>query len=406
MPMIIGLLLLLVLSGLFSSAEIAFIASNKTKLRIRAKKNLFGAETAIAFSDTPEKFLSTILVGNNVANIAFASLAAIYLQRLFSWNNTAIFLAVTAVILFFGEIIPKSVVRVTADAAVSYAAVFIKLCRILLFPFIWLIQKSSMALIVMLGFERGNASSYYLKRDFELLLRESEAAGELKMAERQKLSKVITLSDVLAKDIMKPRTEIVAVPLNTSVKKALLVLSEKRFSKLFVYQENIDHIIGVVFARDFFKKPRALSSIIREVLFVPETKNCSDLFREFRVKNISLAIVVDEFGGTAGVVTSQDILEEFLGEFPGDEESEVPVYRELSDGSIIVGGKYEVQRLIHDHHLLIPEGRYETLAGYIVSSLGRIPTVHEKFVIGSYRFQILRASRTRIDVVVLRRVAQ
>ncbi len=400
--MMIALLILLVLSGIFSSAEIAFVASNKTKLRVRARKKMFGAETAVAFSDSPEEFLTTILVGNNVVNIAFASLAAIFLQRLFGWNNTVIFLVVTAILLFFGEIIPKSAVRVTADSAVSYAAVFIKVSRILLFPLIWLIQYVSMLLVAALGFGRESTSSFYSKKDFELLLRESEEAGEMKKEDRQKLSKVITLSDVLAKDIMKPRTEIVAVPLHTSVKKALHVLSEKRFSKLFVFEENIDHIVGVVFARDFFKKPRSLSSIMREVLFVPETKNCSDLFREFRLKNITLAVVVDEFGGTAGVVTSQDILEEFLGEFPGEEEGEAHIFRKLSDGSIVISGNYEVQQLVEKYRLSIPEGRYETLAGYIVSSLGRIPAEREEFVLGTYRFRVLRASRTHIDVVLAR----
>jgi putative hemolysin len=399
--MVIALVILLVLSGIFSSAEIAFVVSNKTKLRVRAKKKMFGAETAIAFSDSPEKFLSTLLVGNNIANIAFASLAAIFMQRLFEWNNTAIFLAVTVILLLFGEIIPKSLVRVIADRAVSYMAVFVKASRILLFPLIWLIQYVSVLLVAALGFERVSAASFYSKKDFEVLLRESEEAGELRKGERQKLSKVITLSDVLTKDIMKPRTEIIGVPLNTSVRKALNVLSEKRFSKLFVYEENIDHIIGVVYARDFFKKPHSLSSIMREVLFVPETKNCSDLFREFRLKNITLAVVVDEFGGTAGVVTSQDILEEFLGEFPGEEEGEAHIFRKLSDGSIVISGNYEVQHLIEKYRLSIPEGRYETLAGYIISSLGRIPAEREEFVLGTYRFRVLRASRTHVDVVLI-----
>ncbi|MDE3057529.1 MAG: HlyC/CorC family transporter [Bacteroidota bacterium] len=400
--MIIALLVLLLLSGIFSSAEIAFVVSNKTKLRVRARKKMFGAGTAIAFFEAPEKFLSTALVGNNIVNIAFASLSAISLQQLLLWDHTAIFLAVTGFLLFFGEIIPKSAARLTADAMISYAAVFIKASRILLFPLIWLIQYTSMIFMTVLGFGRTSAASFYSKKDFELLLRESEEAGEIKKEDRQKLSKVITLSDVLAKDIMKPRTEIIAVSVNTPVKKALQVLGEKKFSKLFVYAENIDHIVGVVLARDFFKKPRSLSSIMREVLFVPETKNCSDLFREFRQKSSTLAVVVDEFGGTAGVVTSQDILEEFLGEFPGEEEGATQLFKKLSDGSIVISGNYEVEQLVEKYRLVIPEGRYETLAGYIVSSLGRIPAEREEFVLGSYRFRILRASRTHIEAVLLR----
>jgi CBS domain containing-hemolysin-like protein len=396
------LFILLIFSALFSASEIALVVANKGKLQVRARKKKIGASVALALVNSPEKFLSTVLVGNNIVNIAFSSIAAIFLQHYFHSSDTIITIIVAFVILLFGELIPKSLSRLVADAVVSYAALFLQACRIVLFPFIWLTQSSSRLIVSSLGFQRSTVSRFLHKKDFEILLKESEEVGAVGKEEGKKIIKVITLSDVLAKDVMKARTNIVAVDIKTSVKQALQVLVERGYSKLLVYDQTIDNIIGVVFARDFFAKPRALAQIVREVVFVPETKNCSDLFRDFRMKKISLAVVVDEFGGTAGVVTSEDILEEFLGEISAEQSDDQPLCRALPDGSFLLSGKVEVQKLTRDHALHIPEGPYDTVAGFIMHSLGRIPSEKEEFRIGSLFVQILRATKTRIEILKMR----
>jgi len=396
------LFILLIFSGLFSASEIALVVANKGKLQVRARKKKIGASVALALVNSPEKFLSTVLVGNNIVNIALSSIAAIFLQHYFQSSDAFITIIVAFVILLFGELIPKSLARLVADAVVSYAALFLQACRIVLFPFIWLTQSSSRLIVSSLGFQKSTVSRFLHKKDFEILLKESEEVGAVGKEEGKKIIKVITLSDVLAKDVMKARTNIVAVDIKTSVKQALQVLVERGYSKLLVYDQSIDNIIGVVFARDFFTKPRALTQIVREVVFVPETKNCSDLFRDFRMKKISLAVVVDEFGGTAGVVTSEDILEEFLGEISGDQSDDQPLCRALPDGSFLMSGKVEVQKLARDHTLQIPEGPYDTVAGFIMHSLGRIPSEKEEFRIGSLFVQILRATKTRIEILKMR----
>jgi len=237
------------------------------------------------------------------------------------------------------------------------------------------------------------------KKDVEVLLKESEDVGAVGIEERKKLIKIITLSDVLAKDIMKARTDVVAVDIKTPVRQAWQVLAERGYSRLLVFDQTIDNIIGVVFARDFFTHPRTLSQILQEIVFVPETKNCSDLLRDFRVKKLSLAVVVDEFGGTAGVVTSEDILEEFLGEISDEQrETDEPVKR-LPDGAYLVSGKTDVQKLRNGVLPQIPEGPYETIAGFIIHALGRIPAEKEEVRIGSLKIQIIRATRTRIETV-------
>lgn len=396
------LFVLLIFSALFSASEIALVVANKGKLQVRARKKKIGASVALALVNSPENFLSTVLVGNNIVNISFSSIAAIFLQHYFHSNDTIITIIVAFVILLFGELIPKSLARLIADAVVSYAALFVQTCRILLFPFIWLTQISSRLIVSSLGFQKSTVSRFLHKKDFEILLKESEEIGAVGKEEGKKIIKVITLSDVLAKDVMKARTNIVAVDIKTSVKQALQMLVERGYSKLLVYDKTIDNICGVVFARDFFTKPRALAQIVREVVFVPETKNCSDLFRDFRMKKISLAVVVDEFGGTAGVVTSEDILEEFLGEISAEQSDDQPLCRALPDGSFLLSGKVEVQKLERDHALHLPEGPYDTVAGFIMHSLGRIPSEKEEFRIGSLFVQILRATKTRIEILKLR----
>jgi CBS domain containing-hemolysin-like protein len=240
------------------------------------------------------------------------------------------------------------------------------------------------------------------KKDVEILLKESEEVGEVGKEEGKKIIKVITLSDVLAKDVMKARANVVGVDVRTSVKQAWQVLVERGYSKLLVYDQTIDNIIGVVFARDFFSRPRTLSQILRETVFVPETKNCSDLFRDFRLKKISLAVVVDEFGGTAGVVTSEDILEEFLGEISDDQQEDDQQVKRLPDGAFLVNGKTEVQKLQHVSGLQIPDGPYDTIAGFVMHALGRIPSEKEEVKIGPMLIQIIRATKTKIELLKIR----
>lgn len=401
----IVLFILLVFSGLFSASEIALVVASKGKLQVRARIKKFGASVALSLVSSPEKFLSTVLVGNNIVNITFSSVAAIFLQHYFHMGDTEITILAALTILLFGEMIPKSLARLVADAAVSYAAMFLRACRAVLFPFIWLTQNSSRMIVSLLGFQKSTVSRFLHKRDIEILLKESEEAGAVGREEGKKLIKIITLSDVQAKDVMKARTEIIAADVKTPVKQALYVLVERGYSKLLVYEHSVDNIIGVVFARDFFTKPRTLTQILRDVVFVPETKNCSDLFREFRLKKISLAVVVDEFGGTAGVVTSEDILEEFLGEISDEPAGEVGTPKKLPDGSFVVSGKYAVQKLRSEIGLQLPEGPYETLAGFIIQTIGRIPAEKEEFRVSEVVIQILRATKTRVESVRIGRIA-
>ena len=349
---------------------------------------------------TPEEYLTTVLVGNNIVNVTFSSVAAILLQERFHISNTVITVLVAFVILVFGELFPKSLFRLVADAVVPYASSFLQACRILFFPLIWVTQQTSRMIVSALGFEKSNVGRFLHKKDVEILLKESEEMGEVGKEEGKKIIKVITLSDVLAKDVMKARANVVAVDIKISVKQAWQVLVERGYSKLLVYDQTIDNIIGVVFARDFFSRPRTLSQILRETVFVPETKNCSDLFRDFRLKKISLAVVVDEFGGTAGVVTSEDILEEFLGEISDDTQEDDQQIKRLPDGAFLVNGKTEIQKLQKKVGLAdSPKDPTIPLPASLCMPLGafHLKRKRSKSVHCSSRF--VRATKTKIEML-------
>jgi putative hemolysin len=398
----IVLLVLIVFSGLFASSEIVFIVANKAKLEVRARRKKFGAAQALSFVSSPEDYLTTVLVGNNIVNVAFSSIAAILLQQRFHLPDTVITIIIALVILVFGELFPKSLLRIVADAVVPYASSFLQACHAFFFPLIWVTQQTSRVIVSSLGFEKSNVGRFLRKKDVEILLKESEEMGEVGKEEGKKIIKVVTLSDVLAKDVMKARANVVGVDIKTPVRQAWQVLVERGYSKLLVYDQTIDNIIGVVFARDFFSRPRTLSQILRETVFVPETKNCSDLFRDFRLKKISLAVVVDEFGGTAGVVTSEDILQEFLGEISDDQQDAEQQVKALSDGAFLVNGRTEVQKFHTASGLQIPDGPYDTVAGFVMHALGRIPSEKEEVRIGPLLIQVLKATKTKIELLKIR----
>jgi CBS domain containing-hemolysin-like protein len=179
------------------------------------------------------------------------------------------------------------------------------------------------------------------------------------------------------------------------------VLIESGYSKLPVYEENLDNIKGFIIAKDLFKNPESVGLILREIIFVPETKKTLEMLNELLQKGVSIAVVVDEFGGTAGIVTVEDIIEEMLGEIRDEYDEEEVICKKINETTYVFSGKVEIDRVNEEFNLEIPKGDYETIAGYITSELGRIPAKSEVFTIGQYTFTVLRSNKTRVDLVKL-----
>ncbi len=401
--MVVYLILLLVVSALFSASETAFVVSNKGKIQVKARKKNLGGMLALQFMQSPERFFTTVLVGNTVVNFIFSSLAIILFHTGFGINEPIAFGIVTVLVLLFGDMIPKSIARVVADASIGYASVFIQICYWVFYPLIFAVRAASKLVVRVFGVATPNISSFFNKKDFELLLRESENVGLVNREERKRIAKVISLSDVYAKDVMVQRAGMHLIEEKSSIEQVIQFFTQHGFSKMLVYSESIDNITGVIVARDLFNKPQRIAEILHPVTIVPETINCSDLFRTFRTKQVSFAVVVDEFGGTAGIVTVNDIIRYFLGDVSEDHFAQDTKIKKLSDGSYLLSGSISVATLNEEFatrcRVAIPSGPYDSLAGYVVYSIDRIPVEKEVIHLEDKIFTIMKATPTKIELL-------
>ncbi|OGU77771.1 MAG: hemolysin [Ignavibacteria bacterium RBG_16_34_14] len=398
---IISLLLLILISGFFSGTEIAFVVANKIKIEVKASKKNLAAQSALYFINHPQTFFSTVLVGNNIANIAFASISAIFLASIFSFNEFEILLISSFIILMLGELIPKFFARELSERLVMTMALPLRVISFILFPFIKVFSLISSFLAKSSSMKAENVKFLFSKEEFDVLVRESYKAGMVDKKESDIISKVLSLGKQRVYEAMRPRTEIVGIESTSSIEEALLLFIDSGYSKLPVYEESLDNVKGIIYANDFFKSPKNIQEILHDAVFVPETKKSFEMLNEFLNRQVTIAIVVDEFGGTAGIVTMEDIFEEMFGEIKDEYDIEENINRKISDNSYIINGKVEIDFINEEYGLNIPTGDYETIAGYITTRLGRIPLQGETVSFDGFTFLITRANQIRIDIVKL-----
>lgn len=420
----IELLLIIVtilLSGFFSGSEIAFVTANKLKLEVASRKNSFLGNSIEFFTRKPETFLTTTLVGNNIVNVLYATFMAIFLvepvQVYFeAWfgvipTELQVLLIQTiiaaVVIMLFGEILPKAIFRALADNMIAVISVPLRVAYYLFRPLIEISKGSSNILIRWLVKDAEVPENYYRRQDVELIfkeLRDSGGSEDIDEDDSEILHNVLELSNKRVKDSMIPRIEIEAVEKETPIEDVLNMFIQSGHSKLPVYRDSIDDVIGVVFAHDFFHEPKSLNEIIRPVKLVPSSKKSNDLLTEFRQSNMSVAIVLDEYGGTSGMVTIEDLLEEVVGDIQDEYDVEDEIMKRLSENTYVVSGNVEIEELtqkFEEIQLPLEPSEYDTVAGFIINHLGRIPKVNEEVVIAGKKFIISKATPSRIETVKL-----
>lgn len=398
---ILILIILLLASGFFSGSEIAFVVANKIKIEIKARRENFSAKSVMYFMSKPQNFFSTILIGNNVTNIAYASIATIFLSTFFGLEEYSILLITTFSLLIFGELLPKYFSRELAERVILTFALPLRILTFLIYPFVKLTSSIAEILTKSANVNEENISNLFQKEDIQTLVSESHEAGIVNKKEIDIINRVLELGEQKVYEAMRPRTEIIGVETESSVEDVINVFIESGFSKLPVYEENLDNIKGVVFAYDMFKLPNSINEIIREVNFVPETKKSIEMLNEFLSSRNSIAIVVDEFGGTAGIVTIEDLIEELFGEIKDEYDIEDDLCRKIADNIYLISGKVEIDFINEQYNINLPYGEYETIAGLITSSTGKIPMQGETVVINNLTFLIIRASTKKIEMVKL-----
>jgi CBS domain containing-hemolysin-like protein len=323
------------------------------------------------------------------------------LTELFGWEEITILLATSAVILLTGEIIPKYLAREFADQTIMATMLPLRVVSYILYPFVIGASAVSNRLVQTSSTKTDNIYHLFDRDDIKGLVKESESAGIVDKRDSAVIHKVIELGEQQVYEAMTPRTDIIGVEISSDISEVLTLFIESGFSKLPVYEDNLDNIKGILLAKDLFKSPANLKEIIREVGFIPETKKSFEVLNDLLEKKNSIAIVVDEHGGTAGIVTVEDLLEELFGEIQDEFDVEEEIFRRTENGTFLISAKIEIDRINERFDLKIEKGDYETLAGYITTKLGRIPAQGETVAIGAFKIQIIRATAQRIELVKL-----
>lgn len=411
---------LLMLSGFFSGSEIAFVSASKLKLDLQSRKTSSLGRSVLFFLKNPERFLTVTLVGNNIVNVAYATIMAISLEgplnvwiQELSGVAPGPFLILTIqtiiasfLIMFLGEILPKAIFRVHADFFVSLVTIPQHILYVLLFPLVWVADFFSKIIQKVLPGKSESEAAVYHRADLVQVFQELKDTGaeDLDKEDTEILHNVLELYTKRVKEVMVPRTDIMALDQNASINEVLETFVRSGHSKLPIFNDNLDDIVGVVFAYDLFKKPQHLKEVIRDVKMVPSSMRTKDLLSDFQTEKITLAVVLDEYGGTAGLITIEDLLEEVVGDIQDEYDRETFNIKKLTDTEFVIDAGVELDDLKEEEpDLPWPEksDEYETMAGFVIHIIGRLPKVNEEIKFDGYKLIISRATPSRIKTIKL-----
>lgn len=405
------ILLSLVLSGFFSGMEIAFISANKLKLELDLKtENLLDKYLTNVFH-SPSRFISTMLVGNNVAlvvyGISMSELLEPYLLKIFSSSFLLLLsqtIISTIIILVTAEFLPKVIFRIHANRFLKLLALPLIFFFYLLYPLVLFSLSLSKVFMTLIGFKLKEVSPMYGKVDIEDYL--SNYSGDENSNEQdvevQILQNALDFSSVKVRECMIHRTEIVAIDKNKSIEDLKKKFITTKLSKIVIFDENIDKVIGYVHSYDLFKNPKNIKSILLPIPIVTETMLANELLKMFIEKRKAITIVVDEFGGTSGIVTIEDVMEEIFGEIEDEHDIEQEIEYQLSENKFVFSARLEVDYLNQKYgfDLKISE-EYETIAGYLLTHLEEIPEQGKEVKIEQYTFTIDNVSGSKIDKIIM-----
>ena len=419
---IIGLLVTMVFSAFFSGMEIAFVSSNRLRAEMDREKNGLSQRALALFYRHPNDFVSTMLVGNNISLVIYGILfAQVFDATLFSPLSdgarvTCDTLLSTLVVLFTGEFLPKTIFKSNPNGLLTFFAVPAYICYIILFPISRFATLLSKGLLRLIGVRMKKAEdiSEFTKVDLDYLVQTSidNAASEDDIEEEVKIfQNALDFSETRVRDCMIPRTEIDAVEDTATLEQLKQTFVESGHSKVVVYHEDIDHITGYIHSSDLFKVGRTsntaesgvIQKLLREMPFVPETMPASKLMKTFMQQKKSMAIVVDEFGGTSGLISLEDIVEEIFGEIEDEHDKDHYVAKQLDNGEYMLSARLEIEKVNDEFDLDLPESdEYMTVGGLILHEYQSFPKLNEIVKIGKWEFKIVKNTATKIELVRLK----
>lgn len=414
--LIIWLLVTMLFSAFFSGMEIAFVSSNRLLAEMDREKNGLSQKAIAIFYQHPNNFVSTMLVGNNIALVIYGILfAKIFDATIFAplsdgMRVTADTLLSTFVVLFTGEFLPKSIFKNNPNTLLTFFAVPAWICYVLLYPISKFATLLSKGLLRLFGVRMNKDAEgpSFTKVDLDYLVQTSidNAEDDAEIGEEVKIfQNALDFSETKIRDCMVPRTEIDAIADTATIPQLKQVFIESGHSKIVVFHEDIDHIIGYIHSSDMFtaSDTAVCADLVREISFVPETMLASKLMKQLMQQKRSLAVVVDEFGGTSGLVSLEDIVEEITGEIEDEHDNTNHVAKQLSDGEYILSARLEIEKINEMFPLDLPESdEYMTLGGLILHEYQSFPKLNEVVKIDKFEFKIVKNTATKIELVRLK----
>lgn len=413
-PLIIGILIAMVFSAFFSGMEIAFVSSNRMLAEMDKDKQKFSSRFLQTFYRHPNNFVSTMLVGNNIALVVYGILfAELFDHTLFkgmdaTFTVPADTILSTLIVLFTGEFLPKTLFKSNANRLLTFFALPAYLCYVVLWPISRFSTMLSRIILRIFGVkvEKEKNDDAFTKVDLDYLVQTSidNAENEDDIDEEVKIfQNALDFADTKVRDCMVPRTEIKAVEDNCSLDELMTAFVESGKSKIIVYHEDIDHITGYIHSSEMFREQEKWLENIQQMPYVPETMTARKLMQMFLQQKKSLAVVVDEFGGTSGIVSLEDIVEEIFGEIEDEHDSSNYVAKQLPDGEYILSARLEIDTINEKFDLDLPESEeYMTLGGLILHYYQSFPKLNEVVKIGRFEFRIIKNTMTKIELVRLK----
>lgn len=404
--MLIVILLLILLSAFFSSAETALTSVNRMRMRSLADDHVKRASLVLRLKDNQPKMLSTILIGNNVVNLTASALTSQFAAKV--WGNAFISVAtgvLTFVIIITGEILPKTIASIYAEQISMFYAPIIYVLMVVMTPVIWIVNKISNVLMLILHIDPNKKNAVITEDELLTVVDVSHEEGVIESEEREMIANVVDFGDSLAKDIMVPRIDVEFVDVEMSYEEVVRSFRENNFSRLPVYSETRDNVVGMLFLKDLFhyegtEEAFSVASLMRKPYFTYEFKKTSALLEELRKESATIAVVLNEYGATAGILTLEDLLEEIVGEIRDEYDSdEQDSIQKISDTEYLASGSAKLDEINDVLGLSLESDDYDSIAGHIIHLMEHLPEEGEQITDGAVTYIVETVDKNRIDRV-------
>ena len=406
----------MVFSAFFSGMEIAFVSSSKLRFEVDRSNRTLSGKLLSVFYDNPDNYISTMLVGNNIALVVYGIMMSRIIDGFLApyiADNHALLLLIdtvisTLIILVVGEFLPKTIFKINPNATLRFFALPTFLIYYILYPISRFATACARSLLRLCGIRlnKESSSKAFTKMDLDYFIQSSIQQGngtENVDTEVKIFQNALDFSNLRIRDCMIHRTEIEAVDKNTSAEELMRVFVETGFSKIIVYEDTIDNIIGYIHSSEMFKRSATWQDNITKMPFVPESMQAQKLMEQFLKQKKSLAVVVDEFGGTAGIISLEDIIEELFGEIEDEHDVDDLIAKRTDDGSYLLSARLEIERVNELFGLHLPvSDEYQTLAGFILYRYKNFPKMHEVIQIDQFQLKIMKVESNKIELVTLK----